>query len=138
MKRFIMLVMTLGIVFACETSDTGIGQEAEQERLAEMKQEILDRIYAVPCENPEDWRPQALGSKPCGGPWEHVPYPHVADESGELLALIEEYTRQEAEYNERYNINSDCAEVPEPSGVECVDGRPELVDRGIDPPVIEE
>ncbi|NGF57465.1 hypothetical protein G5B00_13185 [Parapedobacter sp. SGR-10] len=125
MKRFLILLMTLGIVLACEKSEPS-NQEADRERLDMMKREILDRIDAVPCENPEDWQVEALGSKPCGGPWGYVPYPHVADESGELLALIKEYNQSEAEYNEKYNITSDCRAEPKPTGVRCVDGKAEL------------
>jgi len=137
MKRFLILLMTLGIVVACEKSEIGNGQEADRERLAEMRQEILDKIDAIPCENDEDWRPQALGSKACGGPQEYIPYPEGVDESGELLALIEEYTQAEAEYNRKYNIHSDCAVVQPPAGVHCVDGKPEFTeDPGIDPPII--
>lgn len=138
MKRFLILLMTLGIVVACEKSETGNGQEADRERLAEMRQEILDKIDAIPCENDEDWRPQALGSKACGGPQEYIPYPEGVDESGELLALIEEYTRAEAEYNRKYNINSDCAVVQPPTGVRCVDGKPEFFEMTPNPPVVTE
>jgi len=139
MKRFLMLLMTLGIVFACEKSETISGnQEADRERLDKMKQEILDRIDAIPCENAEDWRPEALGSKPCGGPWSYIPYPFVADESGELLDLIKEYNASEAEYNQKYKIVSDCAAIVKPEGVRCVDGKPELFSPGLNPPVIVE
>lgn len=126
MKRFLILLMTLGIVLACEKSETGNGQEADREKLAEMRQEILDRIDAIPCENDEDWRPQALGSKACGGPQEYIPYPEAADESGELLDLIEKYTQLEAEYNKKYGVASDCMHVTSPTGVRCVDGKAEL------------
>lgn len=140
MKNFLMLMllMTLGIVVACEKSETSDDQEADRERLIEMRQEISDRIDAVPCENDEDWRPQALGSKACGGPQEYIPYPEGVDESGELLALIEEYTKLEADYNKKYDIHSDCAVVMPPEGVRCVDGKPELFGEESNPPVITE
>ena len=136
MKRFLMLLMTLGIITACETSQTGNGQEADREKLAEMRQDILDRIDAIPCENDDDWRPQALGSKACGGPQEYIPYPEGVDESGELLALIERYTNAEAEYNKKYSIISDCMHVTSPTGVRCVDGKPEFVEMTPNPPVV--
>ncbi len=126
MKRFLMLLMTLGIVYACENSEIGNDQETYRKKLADMRQEILDQIDAIPCENAEDWRPQALGSKACGGPQEYVPYPEAVDESGELLELIEKYTRLEAEYNKKYDVVSDCMFVTAPTGVRCVDGKPEL------------
>lgn len=129
MKRFLLLLTILGIVYACEKSEAGSGREADKQKLAEMRQEILDRIDAILCENEEDWRPQALGSKPCGGPQEYIPYPEAADESGELLDLIEEYTRLEKEYNERYGGASDCMFVTSPEGVRCVDGKPEFINR---------
>ncbi|TYR37059.1 hypothetical protein FXV77_07755 [Sphingobacterium phlebotomi] len=126
MKRFLMLLMTLGIVYACENSEIGNDQETDRKKLADMRQEILDQIDAIPCENAEDWRPQALGSKACGGPQEYVPYPEAVDESGELLELIEKYTRLEAEYNKKYDVASDCMFVTAPTGVRCVHGKPEL------------
>jgi len=126
MKRFLMLLMTLGIVVACEKSETSNDQESDRERLIEMRQEILDQINAIPCENEEDWRPQALGSKACGGPQEYIPYPETVDESGELLDLIEKHTRLEEEYNKKYNIISDCRAITSPKGVRCEDGKPVL------------
>ncbi|WP_133166380.1 hypothetical protein [Sphingobacterium haloxyli] len=137
MKRFLMILMTLGIVIACEKSETS-NQDADRERLAEMRQEILDLINAVPCENAEDWRPQALGSKACGGPQEYVPYPEAADESGELLDLIKEYTQLEAEYNKKYSAISDCMYVTSPTGVRCVDGKPEFFHMETTPSVVTE
>ena len=138
MKRFLMLLMTLGIVFACEKSEVGSSQEADRERLAKMRQEIVDLIDAVPCENAEDWRPQALGSKACGGPQEYIPYPEAADESGNLLDLIEKYTQLEREYNKKYNVASDCMYVTSPTGVRCVDGKPEFFNIGTNSPVVTE
>ncbi|MBD1431943.1 hypothetical protein H8B06_03815 [Sphingobacterium sp. DN00404] len=136
MKRFLMLLMTLGIVFACEKSEVGSNQEADRERLAKMRQEIVDLIDAVPCENAEDWRPQALGSKACGGPQEYIPYPEAADESGNLLDLIEKYTQLEREYNKKYNVASDCMYITSPTGVRCVDGKPEFFNIGTNSPVV--
>ena len=137
MKRFLMLLMTLGIVVACEKSET-TNQEADRERLNKMRQEIMDRIDAIPCENSEDWRPQALGSKACGGPQEYIPYPEVADESGELLDLIERYTESESAYNKKHNIISDCMYVTSPTGVRCVDGKPEFFHTETAPPMVTE
>src|SRR5690606_2366854 len=128
MKRFLMLLMTLGIILACEKSETS-NQDADRERLAEMRQEILDLIHAVPCENEEDWRPQALGSKACGGPQEYVAYPEAVDSSGKLLDHIKKYTESESEYNKKHNVISDCMFVTSPVGVRCVDGKPEFVER---------
>lgn len=137
MKRFLMLLMTLGIVVACEKSETS-NQDADREKLAEMRQEILDMINAIPCENSEDWRPQALGRKACGGPREYIPYPEVADESGELLDLIERYTESESAYNKKHNIISDCMYVTSPTGVRCVDGKPEFFHTETAPPMVTE
>lgn len=124
MKRFLMLVMTIGVFCACESSeDKATGQEADRERLEKMKQEILDRIEAVPCENAEDWKPEGLGSKACGGPQQYVPYPQGADESGELLEMIKNYTELEKAYNEKYHIISDCRAIAPPEGVHCEDGK---------------
>ncbi len=125
MKRFLMLLMTLGIVVACEKSET-TNQEADRERLNKMRQEIMDRIDAIPCENAEDWRPEALGSKACGGPKEYIPYPQAADESGELLDSIKAYNAAEAEFNKKYKIVSDCMAIMPPKGVRCEDGKPVL------------
>lgn len=138
MKRFLMLLMTLGIVVACEKSNVGNDQEADRKRLAETRQEILDQINAIPCENAEDWRPQAFGSKACGGPQEYIPYPEAADESGDLLDLIEKYTQLEAEYNKKYGAVSDCMYVTSPTGVRCVDGKPEFFNIGTNSPAVTE
>ncbi|NGM65928.1 hypothetical protein [Sphingobacterium sp. SGR-19] len=137
MKRFLILLITLGIVVACAKSETS-NQEADREELAEMRQEILDMINAIPCENSEDWRPQALGSKACGGPQEYVPYPEAADSSGELLDLIEKYTESESAYNKKHNVISDCMYVTSPTGVRCVDGKPEFFHTEAAPPVLSE
>lgn len=136
MKQFLMLLTTLGIIFACEKSEVANGRDADRERLSEMRQEIMDQIAAVPCENAADWRPQALGSKACGGPQEYITYPEGADESGELLDLIEEYTRLQAAYNKKYRVVSDCMFVTSPTGVRCVDGKPVFYNDGTRLPVV--
>lgn len=125
MKGFLILLMTLGMVYACERTETGY-READREKLVKMRQEIMDKIDAIPCENAEDWRPEALGSKACGGPQEYIPYPHAADKSEEILDLIKAYTEAEAAYNKKHNIISDCMAILEPTGVRCKDGKPEI------------
>jgi len=63
-----------------------------------------------------------VGSKACGGPQLYLPYSREIDVE-EFLLKVQRYTKAEKEFNKKWNVVSDCAVLPEPIGVECIDGQ---------------
>lgn len=64
----------------------------------------------------------ALGVKACGGPKEYLVYCSARTNREELTAAVELVNRLEREFNERYDVASDCMMVLEP-GVAVEGGR---------------
>ena len=91
------------------------------ENLQNDKQEILDYIASFPCDGTSGCDFIAFGSKPCGGPWEYLVYSNTVDVTY-LTDLVTNYNLNEAQYNETYNIYSDCAVVNPPENIGCIDG----------------
>lgn len=50
----------------------------------------------------------AMGAKPCGGPWEYVPYCPTSPDAERLRTMAADLTRVEQAYNARYGILSTC------------------------------
>ena len=63
-----------------------------------------------------------IGAKPCGGFWEYIVYTGSID-LVDFFAKIETLNELEAEYNEKYMIQSDCFLVMPPKSTDCVDGK---------------
>jgi hypothetical protein len=104
---------------------TGLTQEQETDILAAMFQEIYTLATADSCQNGNDWKYTAIGSKACGGPQMYIPYSTNIDEAS-FLASVQQYTDAEAAYNVRWGVISTCDIPQEPIGVQCVNGVAEL------------
>ncbi len=83
------------------------------------KQEIINYISSFNCSTSCNYI--ALGSKPCGGPWEYIPYPSTANETI-ITEMVQEYNQMEYNYNIQNEIVSDCSMVMPPNEVNCVNG----------------
>lgn len=97
-------------------------EEGDQERLAEMRQEIDMLIGDAAAASIADCRSAAIGSKPCGGPWEFIVYSASSTDSTALDERLKAYEAFEAEMNERYGYVSDCS-VPNIPNLAYQDGR---------------
>ena len=115
-----LILMTMN--YSCEDLRVGDG-----DRLDRMHAEILEETDAADCNDSTQCRYIALGSKPCGGPWEYLIYCAAEMDTAELEQLVEEYNQYEDELNRKYGRVSDCSVPPEPQlgflGGYCVDLR---------------
>jgi len=101
-------------------------QTLDYNDLQELFNEIYQMVMSVSCEDVSEWSFIAYGSKACGGPQGYLPYPSNINVSV-LEELIETYTQMEHDYNIEYGIASTCDITPQPTGVVCVNGSPQLV-----------
>jgi len=74
------------------------------------------------CENANDWKFTAYGSKACGGPIGYIAY-SINIEENIFLEKIKTYTEAENEYNIKHGIASTCDIAPAPKSVNCEDGK---------------
>ena len=84
-------------------------EEGDRVRLLEMRQAIDALIGDASGASIADCRSAALGSKPCGGPWEYIVYSASSTDTTELANRLTEYNAFEAEMNELYGYVSDCS-----------------------------
>ncbi|GMQ29221.1 hypothetical protein [Algoriphagus confluentis] len=92
--------------------------------LDQLRSEIIALSESVSCTNADQWKFSPMGSKACGGPERYVAYHQSVETS--ILALIEQYTFQQAQYNQANNVVSDCLLILTPQGVKCENEKPVL------------
>lgn len=128
---FKIILLLLICCASCSVDSTELTEEqktriSESFRLEEMFTNIQKLSLSVTCTDPSEWRFVGYGSKSCGGPMGYVAYSTEIDTES-FLELIEEQKIAQREYNEKYNIASDCALAPVPTGIKCENGRAVLV-----------
>lgn len=98
-----------------EEGDEGTGEgnprteEGDRAQLERMRQEIQALIGDAESTSIADCRSAAIGSKPCGGPWEYIVYSASSTDPTELASRLAEYNAFEAEMNALYGYVSDCS-----------------------------
>ena len=100
-------------------------QDADREQLGDLRAEIDSLVSSVTCNKVDDWRISPIGSKPCGGPAAYLAYPISLE--NEITPKITEYTTRQSDFNRKYGLMSDCALVPQPSGIRCENGKAVLI-----------
>jgi len=96
--------------------------EEDQAELEAMFADIKATAESVVCENEEDWKFTAYGSKACGGPQGFIAYSTQIDETA-FLASVGAYFLAEAEFNAKWRIYSTCDVPIPPQSISCVDGK---------------
>lgn len=113
-----LLVAFMPLVIACSSGENGASQEPfsemqEREQLASLRAEIESMVDV---NGPlSTCRSVALGSKPCGGPWQYLVYSAAQTNSVQLIEKVVEYNAREADVNLRHGSISDCMLVIEPT-----------------------
>jgi len=122
MKNLFWIIgLLLFASFSCEdTSD----KTYTPDQLEELGKEIQALSESVPCTNSSEWRFTPMGSKACGGPIKYIAY-HQSIEK-KFLDLVTQYTKLQAEYNQKNNVISDCMLVAPPRAVTCEGNKPIL------------
>lgn len=105
--------------------ETSLTQDQKRANMAVLIKEIDLIISKESCNDVAEWKFTPIGSKPCGGPSSYIAYPIKMEE--EVLTKVINFTAMQSAFNLKYGLMSDCAMVPEPAGIKCVDGKAVLV-----------
>lgn len=127
MKKLSFIVFAICLIFASCSNDEN-SQEEDSKKLEKMYNEIIVASLAnsEPCTNPAEWNIAGIGSKACGGYAGYIVYSKKIN-SEEFLAKVKKYTDAQSDYNKKRGVFSDCSLTAEPTGVECVDGKPKPI-----------
>lgn len=98
---------------------------SDSARLSVSRLEITESIAKVRCEDASQWKISAMGAKPCGGPAYYIAYPEEMEE--EIAPKIARFAQQQSSFNQKYGRLSDCVIAPEPTSVQCKNGKVVLV-----------
>lgn len=116
------LIFVLFLPLCFVMAQAGKTQPEEKKLLGVRKQRIIGFIKSDSCHASVECRFIAFGSKPCGGPWEHLVYPASIDTT-RLFVMISEYNKAEEAYNKKWGIMSDCSVPVPPDSVKCINGK---------------
>lgn len=102
-------------------------QSADRARLDSLVVIARSLARAEGCGAAAECRTAALGVKACGGPKEYLVYCSASTDSVALASAVDLVNTMEREFNERYNLVSDCMLLLEPGtsleGGACVASR---------------
>jgi hypothetical protein len=122
MKNLFWIIgLLLFASFSCEDASD---KTYTLDQLEELGKEIQALSESVSCTNSSEWRFTPMGSKACGGPIKYIAY-HQSIEK-KFLDLVTQYTKLQAEYNQKNNVISDCMLVAPPRSVTCEGNKPIL------------
>ena len=105
------------MAFQCE-DDSNPTMEYEENALMASKKIIEDLAATSVCNESTECKYIAFGSKPCGGPLGYLIYSTSIDVNT-LEQLVEEYNQNQADFNTKYGVFSDCTIVNPPSSLIC-------------------
>ncbi len=119
--KFLSLFIPLLFV-TCNDNSNLTTQEVEKKVIDKLKTEIIALAGNSGCSEEYTCNFVDLGSKPCGGHWEYLLFSNSVDTT-KLLVKVEDYNRLEKEFNQKWDIISDCSFVVPPDSVICEDGK---------------
>lgn len=123
MRTFYSILFTLFLsLLACDIKEETT-QNEELDKLNNLYENIHTLATSKTCEESDDWNFTPNGHKACGGPKEYIAYSSNIDTTL-FLELVKEYTSLEKEYNQKWEIVSDCSTPQEPVSVTCKDNVP--------------
>lgn len=122
MKKRLLLSLFPFLILACNDSEET--REEDMLRLQQLRTELIELAESATCENSSEWDFIGIGAKACGGPSEYIAYPKSISI---FLDRATSYTEQSDAFNRKWDIISDCAIAPAPSGVVCEGGKAELL-----------
>ena len=119
--KFLFLILPI-FLFSCSDIQDLAAQEVEKKAIDKLKSEIITLAESSVCSEDNNCNFVGLGSKPCGGHWQYLVYSNSID-AIKLLAKVEDCNRLEKEFNQKWDILSDCSFVVPPDSVICEDGK---------------
>ncbi|CAH8282947.1 hypothetical protein EV196_101526 [Mariniflexile fucanivorans] len=118
-KLYLLLFITCLFLMAFQCEDDAVStQETEQQDLLVSKKAIEDLAATSVCNDSFTCKFIALGSKPCGGPWGYLIY-STSINIEKLENMVAAYNKKEAEYNNKWDVFSDCAYAMPPTSLKC-------------------
>jgi hypothetical protein len=117
-----VLSMTLLGCAGKQPSNQKVADSVQVVDLPEVRQAILTQVRDAPCSSPAVCRTIPFGSKPCGGPRQHLIYSTSATDSARLAREVARYNEAERKRNREQGGVSDCSVVVRPQ-VSCVSGQ---------------
>ena len=106
-----------------DNPDNGSLTAEESQEMETLKAEILAISKSEKCTNGSDWKSVGLGVKACGGPVSYIAYSAKIDEA-KFLEKVNLYNQKSTEYNNKYNLVSDCMLITPPEKIECENENP--------------
>lgn len=124
MKKFILIFAVLATLISCIDFDNNQNntQEEELTELRNHKNYILSLVENASCSENSQCEFIALGSKPCGGSWSYIVYSSTMD-TKLLLEQVAIYNLKEQQYNQKWNVISDCMFVMPPKRADCINNK---------------
>lgn len=123
MKKFpnlllLLISCVLLATLSCVSDDDTPTYETDLAKLTELKATIEALANTSTCGDTFECKYIALGSKACGGPWSYLVYSTSID-TNKLENLVENYNAVEEDFNQKWEIFSDCSLAQMPTSVSC-------------------
>lgn len=128
MKRTILILTSVALIISLTWSCSDRNERTERDDQAELEkqyQDIVKLANQFTCENAGEWKFTAIGKKACGGPSGYIAYSVKINESN-FLKKVEQYTKLQSDYNNKWAPYSDCSIVTPPKSVTCENGKPKF------------
>ncbi len=120
LTHILKTIALLAIVFSC-SNNSETSKQVERLELDSLKTEIEQLVATGICNESTSCDFIAFGSKSCGGPLSYLMYSTSIN-----VDLLEEkvtiYNNNEAAFNIKWSISSDCMFLLPPTKVDCING----------------
>ena len=93
--------------------------DADRDELEALHAEIVKMIGTATCANLVHCRALALGTRPCGGPAEYLPYSSFLADREQLESKAFEYTLLQEEIQRKETVAGPCVVLPAPR-LQCI------------------
>ena len=119
--KIIGIILMCFLCFSCEENE--LTQEDEVKVLNKLFSEIEDMASGVSCTDASEWSFTEYGSKACGGPVGFIAY-STSINTNDFIEKVQKYKIRQKEFNEKWNVLSDCSIPAVPLRVVCENGQP--------------
>jgi hypothetical protein len=109
-----------GLACGLALGTSALAADPDRDELDALRAELLKLIGPATCTNLVHCRALALGTRPCGGPAEYLPYSSFGNNRDALEAKAMEYTILHEEVQRKENAVGACVVLPAPR-LQCVD-----------------
>lgn len=122
MRFFIVLGLFFLSITSCSTDTLAEEKALDLKKVTDLKSEITALVDSSVCNDETECAYVGFGSKACGGYLSYLVYSNSID-TDLLLTKVTEFNQMQHEFNEKYNIVSDCSILLPPTGLTCEDNK---------------